>query len=85
MNLPDIQMGLSLDNTIRLDFDVGISYGEGGRLPDYKGDYEVTPKLEDQTLLTKNRSMTDNVVVKEVPVARVSNPSGGKTCTICAL
>lgn len=85
MNLPDIEMGLSLDNTIRLDFDVGVSYGEGGRLPDYKGDYEVTPKLVDQTLPTKDRSMTQDVVVKEVPVARVSNPSGGKTCTICAL
>lgn len=84
MNLPDIEMGLSLDNTIRLDFDVGISYGEGGRLPDYKGSYEVIPKLDDQVLATNNRSMTKDLVVKEVPVARVTNPSNGKTVTICA-
>ena len=83
--LPDIYMELNADSTVKIDFDVGIEYGQGGRLPDYHGSYEVTPKLEDQTLLTKDKSMTDNVVVKEVPVARVSNPSGGKTCTICAL
>lgn len=82
MNLPDIEMGLSLDNTIRLDFDVGISYGQGGRLPDYKGDYEVKPKLVDQVLPTKERSMTKNLIVKEVPVARVGNLGGGYTVTI---
>lgn len=83
--LPDIYMELNADSTVKIDFDVGIEYGQGGRLPDYHGSYEVTPKLVDQTLPTKDKSMTDNVVVKEVPVARVSNPSGGKTCTICAL
>ena len=83
--LPDVIVELSADNSVRIDFDVGLEYGQGGRLPDYHGSYEVTPKLVDQTLPTKDKSMTDNVVVKEVPVARVSNPSGGKTCTICAL
>ena len=63
--LPDIYMELNADSTVKIDFDVGIEYGQGGRLPDYHGSYEV--------------------VIKEVPVARVSNPSGGKTCTICAL
>ncbi len=83
--LPDIYMELNADSTVKIDFDVGIEYGQGGRLPDYHGSYEVTPKLVDQTLPTKDKSMTKDVVVKEVPVARVSNPSGGKTCTICAL
>lgn len=85
MSLPIIDIELSTDTSVKIDFDVGIKYGEGGRLPDYHGSYEVTPKLVDQTLPTKDKSMTDDVVVKEVPVARVSNPSGGKTCTICAL
>ena len=83
--LPDVIVELSTDNSVRIDFDVGLEYGQGGRLPDYHGSYEVTPKLVDQTLPTKDKSMTKDVVVKEVPVARVSNPSGGKTCTICAL
>jgi len=83
--LPDIYMELSTDNSVRIDFDVGVEMGTSGRLPDYTGDYEVIPKLVDQTLPTKDKSMTDDVVIREVPVARVSNPSGGKTCTICAL
>lgn len=82
--LPDIYMELNADSTVRIDFDVGVEYGQGGRLPDYEGSYEVTPKLVDQILPTKDKSMTNNVVVNEVPVVRVSNPSGGKTCTICA-
>ena len=82
--LPDIYMELSADSTVRIDFDVGVEYGQGSRLPDYTGSYEVTPKLMDQTLPTNNKSMTRDLVIKEVPVARVSNPSGGKTCTICA-
>lgn len=82
---PVIGFDLSTDTSVKLDFGIEVAYGKGGRLPDYTGDYEVTPKLTDQTLPTKDKSMTDDVVVKEVPVARVSNPSGGKTCTICAL
>lgn len=84
MSLPIIDIDLSTDTSVKIDFDVGIQYGEGGRLPDYTGSYEITPKLVDQTLPTKDKSMTDDVVVKEVPVDRVSNPSGGKTCIICA-
>lgn len=83
--LPDVIVELSTDSSVKIDFDVGLEYGQGGRLPDYTGSYEVIPKLVDQTLPTKDKSMTDDVVVKEVPVARVSNPSGGKTCTICAI
>jgi len=82
--LPDIEMSLSTDTSARIDFDVGVEYGQGGKLPDYKGDYEVTPKLIDQTLPTKDKSMTDDVVVKEVPVSRVTNPSQGTTVVICA-
>ena len=79
------EIELSIDSTVRIDFDVSVEMGTAGRLPDYEGSYEVTPKLEEQVLPTKNRSMTDDLTVKEVPVSRVSNPSGGKTCTICAL
>lgn len=80
-----VEIELNLDPTVKIDFDVGVEYGQGGRLPDYKGSYEVIPKLIDQTLPTKDKSMTDDVVVKEVPVARVTNPAHGKTVTICAL
>ncbi len=42
----------------------------------YEGPYEVNPKRRDQILPTKNKTMTDNVTVKEVPWIEVSNPEG---------
>ncbi len=59
-----------------------LAVGTGGRLPPYEGDYAVTPKTEAQTLATKNKSLTDDVVVEEIPYSEVSNPSGGNTVNI---
>lgn len=33
----------------------------------YTGDYEVTPTQEEQTLYTRNKTMTANVVVHKIP------------------
>ena len=52
-------------------------------IPAYEGDYVVTPKpLEEQILETKDFRMTDDVTVKEIPYAEVTNPVGGKTAII---
>lgn len=51
-------------------------------VPEYEGDYEVTPTFEDIVLLTQDKRMTDNLTVKEIPVHTVSNLSGGYTITI---
>lgn len=48
----------------------------------YNGNYLVIPKFEDQVLDTDEKLMKDNVTVKEIPVARIHNPSGGYTVTI---
>ena len=80
--LPDIDMSLSLDTSVRIEFDVGVEMGTGGRLPDYEGEYTVTPRLVEQILPTNGRSMNDDVTVEAIGVDRVSNPSGGKTVTI---
>lgn len=49
----------------------------------YEGEYVVIPKVaEDQTLATMDKVMRADVEVKEVPVARVSNPAGGMTVVI---
>ena len=43
----------------------------------YLGPYEVIPKAwRDQVLPTKDKNMTDDVIVFEVPYAEVSNPEG---------
>ena len=43
----------------------------------YLGPYEVTPKAwENQILETKDKNMTDDVTVYEVPYDEVINPTG---------
>ena len=52
------------------------------KLPDYEGDYNITPKIDAQTLETKDKSMTADLEVEKIPYQEVSNPSGGLTATI---
>lgn len=42
----------------------------------YKGAYEVTPKRVDQTLPTKEKTMSQDVLVHEIPYYETANPYG---------
>ncbi len=48
----------------------------------FDGDYTVTPAVDAQTLETKQKLMTDNVTIKEIPIYDTSNLSGGTTVYI---
>ena len=48
----------------------------------YEGPYEVIPSTIDQTLDTSNKAMREDVIVREIPFAEVSNPVGGTTVII---
>lgn len=48
----------------------------------FVGDYEVTPKVTEQTLKTENKRMAANLRIKKIPYVEVSNPSGGTTVYI---
>lgn len=48
----------------------------------YSGEYVVTPKVEEQTLNTKDKLLTDDVTVKSIPYFNVGNTSGGSTVYI---
>lgn len=48
----------------------------------YEGDYEVTPKVREQTLPTADRLLLEDVRIKEIPYFDVSNSSGGSTVYI---
>lgn len=74
-----IDVSIELNN---VDLDIEIKQGEGGMLPPYQGDYEITPKVYAQTLETKNKSMTADLDVLAVPYSEVSNPQGGSTVNI---
>lgn len=64
-----------------IPFEFGLEY-KGYALPEYTGPYVVEPKLYDQTLDTVHKSMTGNVLVKEVPVHEIQNDTGGYTLII---
>lgn len=69
-------------NSNTMSLDIGIEAG-GGKLPTYDGEYVITPKpFTEQVLGTKNKSMTDDVTVLEIPYSEVTNPQGGITANI---
>lgn len=54
----------------------------GGDVEEYKGSYEVVPKLEEQILDTSFKVMRDDVKIKEIPITTVANTAGGNTVII---
>ena len=54
----------------------------GTYVPEYDGEYEVTPRLVEQTLETNGKKMLDDVTVRVIPVTYTSNPYNGKTVVI---
>lgn len=48
----------------------------------YDGPYEIIPKTEPQILSTREKTMMDDVTVREVPYFEVSNQFGGNTVYI---
>lgn len=62
-----------------------VDFGEVikvANLKPYTGEYVVIPRVYQQTLATKNKSMGDDVTVEVIPIARVSNIKNGYTVTI---
>lgn len=53
-----------------------VSTEGGGHWAPYLGPYSVIPKVYQQILATKNKLMSDDVLVYEIPYTEVSNPSG---------
>lgn len=60
-----------------------VATSSGGGSPPYTGEYDVTPQVQsDIVLYTRNKQMTENVLVRKIPQHEVSNVSGGKTLII---
>lgn len=52
----------------------------GGEM--YNESYEVSPTVEGKTLITANKRMRDNLVIKGISYQAVENSSGGDTIYI---
>lgn len=50
--------------------------------PEYEGSYTVIPRIVEQILPTKKRSMEEDMTVEPINYLEVDNPQGGKTVTI---
>lgn len=48
----------------------------------YEGSYDITPKVEAQTLPTKEKVLLDDMRIRAIPFFSVSNTSGGSTVYI---
>ena len=75
--------GASFGGGISVRSRLGGAIGKGERVAVYEGEYEVTPKVSEETTLpTKNKKLTADVQVKKIPQYEVSNQSGGETLII---
>lgn len=77
----DINVDNVLEQKVKVSQDVIIVpvYKDA---PLYEGEYEVTPKLEEQTLSTTNKMMKNDLKINKIPITTVSNSSGGNTVII---
>lgn len=75
-------IGVKISPLPNLNVKVGGEFYKVGDYEFYKGDYEVKPSFENQTLKTKNMAMEKDVNVKPISVTKVSNTSGGNTIII---
>lgn len=48
----------------------------------YEGEYEVTPKVTEQTMATKEKVMLEDVTILAIPYYDVGNTAGGSTVFI---
>ncbi len=52
------------------------------KYPEYDGSYSVKPRIVEQTLPTKKKSMENDMTVEAINYLEVTNPEGGITVTI---
>ena len=86
-----VKLGVLTDSPVKLSLaaDILVPLGVSteireikGDYPFYDGEYEVDPKFEDQTLDTKDKTLTDDILVNAIMVSRTTNASGGNTVYI---
>lgn len=56
--------------------------GGGEIYDDYTGSYDITPMVTSQTMQTKNKHMTDDVLIRVIPTREAPNEAGGVTFVI---
>lgn len=65
-----------------MSFELDSEFGGSFDTEPYRGDYSISPSFQSQTFDTKDKRMTDSLIVEPIRVSRVSNLSGGNTVFI---
>lgn len=64
-----------LDSTVHMRVsDAEVVYSSAG--DPYTGNYTITPKVDEQTMATRNKLMQDNVTIKAIPYYETDNNLG---------
>ena len=64
-----------LDSTVHMRVsDAEVVYSSAG--DPYTGSYTITPKVDEQTMATRNKLMQDNVTIKAIPYYETDNNLG---------
>lgn len=74
-------MQVELDIPI-FEVDFGVLHDVGSNQDVYKGDYKVTPTSEEQVFQTKNKVLTNNVIVAPIPSNYGKISWSGATLTV---
>lgn len=77
----ELPVSFSTDDVFMVDFGE-VSELSPADLPTYAGSYTVNPTFLDQTLGTAGLIMREDMTIKKIPIAEVSNNSGGVTVII---
>lgn len=77
----ELPVSFSTDDAFTVVFGEAIELSPTD-LPSYAGSYQISPSFLDQTLETAGLMMREDMTIKRIPIAEVSNNSGGMTVII---
>lgn len=70
----ETQFSATLNSVPTICGDIAIAHSQ--EIAPYTGSYEVVPHVYEQTLPTKSKYMTDDMLIKAIPYYETSNLSG---------
>lgn len=70
----ETQLTATLNSVPTICGDIAIAHSQ--EIAPYLGPYEVTPRVSAQTMSTKSKYMTEDMLIKAIPYYETSNVSG---------
>lgn len=75
-------LSFKIEEPTEMSFELDSEFSGSFDTEPYRGDYSISPSFQPQTFDTKDKRMTDSLIVEPIRVSRVSNLSGGNTVFI---